>query len=179
MPGTAPGAQSGPGSTAALVALVVMVAWLGLRLPFQLHAAAATVPGDLVKFEAALRVAPARLVEVAAGITPAMVEILRQQADGDPVVVYGPATPEAEAWVRLMFERLKNLTYPRPREFAYALGVDGPQGLARFVTQQNENRLLVLDYSQSQAELPIAAQFEEAGRGLHMRFWKLRKAARR
>ena len=179
MPGTGPAERSAPGAAPALVVLAVMVAWLGLRLPFQLPSAAASVPADLVKFEAALRVAPARLVEVAAGITPAMVEILRQQADGDPVVVYGPATPEAEAWVRLMFERLKNLTYPNPREFAYALGVDGPQGLARLVTQANENRLLVLDYSQSQAELPIAAQFDEVGRGLHVRFWKLRKAARR
>ena len=179
MPGTGPAERGAPGAVPALVVLAVMVAWLGLRLPFQLPAAAACVPADLVKFEAALRVAPARLVEVAAGITPAMVEILRQQADGDPVVVYGPATPEAEAWVRLMFERLKNLTYPNPREFAYALGVDGPQGLARLVTQANENRLLVLDYSQSQAELPVAAQFEDAGRGLHMRFWRLRKAGRR
>lgn len=174
-----PVATNGGSMAPRLLLLGLMVAWIALRLPFQLPAAAATVPADLVKFEAALRAAPGRLVEVAAGITPAMVEVLRQQADGDPVVVYGPATPEAEAWVRLMFERLKNLTYPHPREFAYALGADGPQGLARFVTQANENRLLVLDYSQSQAELPIAAQFDDAGRGLHMRFWKLRKAARR
>ena len=162
-----------------MLVLGLMVAWVALRLPLQLPAALASLGEDRVKFEAALRVPPERLVEVAAGITPAMVDVLRQQAGGDPVVVYGPATPEAEAWVRLMFERLKNLTYPRPSEFAYALGMDGPQGLARFVTQSNENRLLVLDYSQSQAELPVAAQFEDAGRGLHMRFWRLRKAGRR
>jgi hypothetical protein len=148
-------------------------------VPFEFQPGAAS---EWTQVRAALQAPPDRLIEVATGMAKAAFDTLRAGTPPDALlVVFTPYPgPVAESLLRTQFERLQNLLYPHPREFRFA---QGPAALQQLVTAEREGRLVVVDSTQEETELPAAAEFDlladfRAGGNVRLRYWLLRKVVR-
>lgn len=149
----------------------------GSALEFQPGAAS-----EWTQVRVALQAPPDRLIEVAIGMAKDALDALRAHLPADSLlVVFTPYPgPIAEGLLRTQFERLQNLLYPRPREFRFAQGTAALQAL---VTKDREGRLVIVDSTQEETELPVAAEFDlladlRAGGNVRLRYWQLRRVAR-
>jgi hypothetical protein len=149
----------------------------GCALEFQPGAAS-----EWTQMRAALLAPPDRLIEVAVGMSKDALDALRAGLPPEAcLAVFTPYPgPVAESLLRTQFERLQNLLYPRPRDFRFAQGTAALQALA---TKEREGRLVIVDSTQEEIELPVAAEFDlladlRAGGNTRLRYWKLRKVAR-
>ena len=159
--------------------LLVAAAWALLRVPFLLWQAGVQLPDTWLQARAGLTAGPAVLTEAAIGITPATERLLRQRLPQDGrLVVFCPYPGEVfEKLLRDSFERLKNLLYPTPRDAAFARDAAELRGA---IAPAFTGKLVVVDGTQENRELPVAAEFELLGEQRigagRLRFWLLRKA---
>ena len=92
--------------------------------------------------------------------------------------MFGPYPGDVfEALVRLQYERLKNLLYPTPRDATFART---PDQLLETLDPKLAGRLIVVDGTQEEVELPVPAEFEllhehRLGASGRVRFWLLRR----
>lgn len=168
----------------AICGLVVVVwapslGWRGL----------AKIPGDVSVAWRAVAESGTERIERSSGITPQLVAAIRDAMPADGrLVLYSPyggkefeldgADPRGEParQVRVLFERVKNLLYPTPRDVRFA------RDSAELLTQVDANlagRLLVVDGTQGPGELTVGGRYElvyEApGRIPQLRVWRLRR----
>ncbi|HLQ38528.1 MAG TPA: hypothetical protein VK348_12045 [Planctomycetota bacterium] len=160
-----------PGGVPPTPALADYTAWTGRTYVFPVSSRPAWAEAS-----AALQQPAAKLIKDALGITPEMVSFLRGLPREAPVVLFSPyKTLELTLKLHDTVEGVKNLVYPQPRDFSYAQDAAALQPL---LIAANENRLVVMDYTQGEQPLPGPAEFELVARGLFMRFWRLVKVPR-
>lgn len=171
-----------PWLAAAAAAVTVWCALLGFRTAAGLPDAWAAARRGLGE-PAALR------IERASGISPALAAAIRAALPEDGrLVVYSPyggqpfeldgGDPRGEParLVRGLFERVKNLLYPRPRDVRFARDAGE---LRNHVDPALAGRLCVIDGTQEPVELAVGGAyellFEEPGRIPRLRLWRLRR----
>jgi hypothetical protein len=127
-------------------------------------------------------------VERASGISPELIAAIRASMPADGrLVLYSPyggkefefdatdARGELSRQVRGLWERMKNLLYPMPRDVHFARD---PGELQMLVDASLAGRLLVVDGTQGPGELTVGGRYELVfdvpGRVPQLRVWRLR-----
>jgi hypothetical protein len=163
------------------VLLCAAAAFALLRVPFALWSAGQGVPGAYRSAVAALTETQAVRTANAVGLTTASEALLRRHLSrAGRLVTFVPYQgPGWEGILRNQFEQFKNLLYPTPRDAEFA---QDAAALAQWIEPAMEGRLVVVDGTQENAELPVRGEFELLGEqrlgAVRLRFWMLRKAAR-
>ena len=144
--------------------LVVAVVFLLWRIPWQAFSSAKGWPSVLQRADEALHDSAAARIQKTIGLAPATVQLLRQRLsrDGRLVVYFRLLGNKDEQvfWEKLLrdkYEQIKNLLYPTPRDSAFARNEDE---LAQTLGPQWKGKLIVVDCTQDDGELPVRAQFE-------------------
>ena len=160
-----------------VVAGAVVAAWfavLGWR-------AAAGFPETWAAVSRGMSEPQAQRIQQASGISPGLVAAIRTALpEGGRLVLYSPYPgPEHEFFLRALFERMKNLMYPDPRDVGFVRNADE---LRAHVQPGLEGKLVVVDGTQEPIDLSIGGAYElvheepiGAGR---LRLWRLRQVIR-
>jgi hypothetical protein len=156
------------------------LAWLVVRLPGNVVATARELPTEWRQAQAALTQDATSLIQASTGMPLALQSQLRSLPPAARLVLFLPYPGDgAEALLRLQWERVKNLLYPRPREVSFARK---PADMASLLVARNEGRLFVLDGTQEDIELPLVAEFQLLGTyevgSSKLRLWQLVKVPR-
>ena len=161
--------------------LCAAAAFALLRVPFALWSAGQRVPAACQHAVAALTETQAARTANAVGLTTQSEALLRRHLPRNGrLVTFAPYPgPDWEGILRNQFEQFKNLLYPTPRDAEFA---QDAASLAKWIDPAMEGRLVVVDGTQENAELPVRGEFELLGEqrlgAVRLRFWMLRKAAR-
>ncbi|MCA8976866.1 MAG: hypothetical protein KDC98_19240 [Planctomycetes bacterium] len=169
--------------------------WIGivgllvvLRLPVLCLDTGSRVGRTSEAVQRALTEPAVRRIERAIGVSPTLAAAIRAAVPEHGRLVlyspYGGAAFELDAGdprgeparqVRTLFERVKNLLYPRPRDVAFARDADE---LRAKIAPTSPGRLVVLDGTQGPEPLTVGGDYEllhrEALGGGQMRLWRLR-----
>jgi hypothetical protein len=180
-PERAGGARRGAGL------LLCAAAFALLRVPLLLWSAAGGDGSPDRGVRAAYRQAVEALTETqatrianAVGLTSESEALLRRHLRAGRLVTFLPYPgPDWERILRNQFEQFKNLLYPTPRDAEFA---QDAASLAKWIEPAMEGRLVVVDGTQENAELPVRGEFDLLGEQrlgpVRLRFWMLRKAVR-
>ncbi|MBK8096360.1 MAG: hypothetical protein IPK26_04590 [Planctomycetes bacterium] len=179
-----PETETAPRTRWPLACTAVAFAWLLSRLPFLLAETARRQPDAWLEARAAIELAPDVRIRMATGLTPAAVTLLREAVPADGRIVLFCPYPgrEMEGFLRNAFEKVKNLLYPKPRAVYFA---QGAPALGEHIRGELVGKVVILDGTQENAELPAIGEFallgevpigdRPAGPGPRLRIWRLVK----
>lgn len=179
-------------------ATLLLWAWLGIaglailvRLPFLAYDSALRIGSASAAVGRVASESVDQRITRASGISGALADAIRSAMPEDGrLVLYSPyggaeferdaADPRGEParQVRTLYERVKNLLYPQPRDVIFAR--DAAELLTRFDASY-DGRLIVLDGTQGSAPLTVGGEYEllhqaSIGSFGQLRLWRLLRA---